>query len=190
MADIDKIQRDFERKNRERIHDFERRKRYMENERYHNEHLSQLKKYSNQSYHQYDDDDDSDGGWFIFFIICLVASWFFVFKDRPDRVETAKNIIASASKSTIVAAQKGIASARKAARDNSGPEVESEDTTTTYYPRTMTVIAPGELNVRDGPGVKYNVISKVFSGDKVTVNQIFNGWAEIETGWINSDYIQ
>ena len=46
------------------------------------------------------------------------------------------------------------------------------------------------LNVRSGPGKEYEVIWKVYNGDKLNIYEIKNGWGRIdEYGWVSMDYL-
>lgn len=53
----------------------------------------------------------------------------------------------------------------------------------------LKVIAPGELNVRSGPGPKFDVVGKVYSGDLVEAYEQNNGWVKIDGGWVNGKYL-
>lgn len=44
------------------------------------------------------------------------------------------------------------------------------------------------LNVRYGPGTKYNVSAKVYEGDKLAYYQEKNGWVRVQKGWISLAY--
>jgi uncharacterized protein YgiM (DUF1202 family) len=73
--------------------------------------------------------------------------------------------------------------------------IESSQTTTTDQSTRqiqvvkMKVIAPQELNVRDGPGTEYKVIGKVYSGNILSVYKEQDGWAQVGNGWVRSQYL-
>lgn len=60
--------------------------------------------------------------------------------------------------------------------------------------KTKTITA-NVLNVRSGAGTKYNIVTKLKKGDKVTVIESKNGWSKIKTssnkiGWVSEKYIK
>ena len=53
-----------------------------------------------------------------------------------------------------------------------------------------TVKVNSSLNVRNGAGVWYKKIGKLYNGDVVTVLEEKNGWCRISTGWVCSLYLK
>jgi curli biogenesis system outer membrane secretion channel CsgG len=57
------------------------------------------------------------------------------------------------------------------------------------------VVKPNTLNVRSGPGTKYNVVFAVHGGDRLTVLEESEGWIRVRTdagkeGWVSSQFTQ
>ena len=50
------------------------------------------------------------------------------------------------------------------------------------------IVDVDSLNVRYGPGTKYDKVSKVKEGDKVAYYQEKNGWIRVKDGWISKSY--
>lgn len=65
-----------------------------------------------------------------------------------------------------------------------------------YRPVNETLMVSGSVvNIRSGPGTSYDVISKVYSGNKLTASLLSsNNWYVINTGsivgWISGDYVK
>lgn len=53
----------------------------------------------------------------------------------------------------------------------------------------MRVVAPLELNVRNGPGTQFEIYNKVYNNDIVEVYETNNGWYHIGSGWVNSKFL-
>ena len=74
--------------------------------------------------------------------------------------------------------------------------IETQPTGTTQptaTPSACIVIATDALNLRRGPGLSYGVIAWLNPGDRLTILQTRNAWAEVQTtqgvrGWINLTY--
>lgn len=62
-----------------------------------------------------------------------------------------------------------------------------------YEPWTAVVVDAGALNVREGPGFNYIILSQLQDGAKVTVTEeqeaSGNIWCHIETGWCSKRYL-
>lgn len=62
-----------------------------------------------------------------------------------------------------------------------------------YEPWKATVRVTDNLNVREGPGLNYQIIGKLNNGDHVTVTKEQKGgdiiWLKVEKGWISKDYV-
>lgn len=75
----------------------------------------------------------------------------------------------------------------------SEPEKPKEPETPVYTPWKATVTVSDNLNVREGPGLNYNIIGKYDDGDHVTVTNEQKGgdivWLKVEKGWISKDYV-
>lgn len=67
-------------------------------------------------------------------------------------------------------------------KNNNEPEIVSKQV-------TMKVKSPGELNVRSGPGVQYDVIKVIKNGDFVKSYGESNGWTKIADGWVKSGFL-
>lgn len=50
------------------------------------------------------------------------------------------------------------------------------------------IVDIGTLNVRSGPGTKYDVIDKVSSGKRCAYYQKSGNWVRIESGWVSTGY--
>ena len=72
------------------------------------------------------------------------------------------------------------------------PEKPAEPETP-YKSWKATVTVSDNLNVREGPGLDYNIIGKYNDGDHVTVTNEQKGgditWLKVEKGWISKDYV-
>lgn len=53
----------------------------------------------------------------------------------------------------------------------------------------MRVVAPQELNLRNGPGTQYGILGKIYANDVVDVYRTENGWSYIGSGWVNSKFL-
>ena len=70
----------------------------------------------------------------------------------------------------------------------------SNKPTTPSKTKTKTITA-NILNVRSGAGTKYNIVTKLKKGDKVTVLENKSGWCKVKTsnnktGWVSEKYIK
>ena len=74
----------------------------------------------------------------------------------------------------------------------SEPE-QPKEPETPYSPWKATVTVGDSLNVREGPGLNYNIIGKLNDGDHVVVTNEQQGgdivWLKVEKGWISKDYV-
>ena len=51
-------------------------------------------------------------------------------------------------------------------------------------------VTADSLNVRKGPGTKYDSVGKVYKGDKVTILETDGNWGKTEKGWISLKYVK
>lgn len=69
----------------------------------------------------------------------------------------------------------------------------SSGNSTVIYTGYVTYTSGG-LNIRNGPGVNYQKVGKLSSGDQVSIFEITQSesgsWGRIQQGWISMDYIQ
>ena len=65
----------------------------------------------------------------------------------------------------------------------------TSSSTSTGKGSTGTVTAD-TLNIRKGPGTKYDSVGKVYKGDKVTILETDGNWGKIEKGWISLKYVK
>ena len=76
------------------------------------------------------------------------------------------------------------------------PETPTETTPTTPSTSTSTgsgksgTITAESLNVRKGPGTKYDSVGKVKKGDKVEILETDGNWGKISNGWISLKYVK
>ena len=68
---------------------------------------------------------------------------------------------------------------------SSGTEIESDGKTKVLG---YGVVDIGSLNVRSGPGTKYDQIDKVSSGSRYAYYQKSGNWVRIEKGWVSTGY--
>jgi len=59
------------------------------------------------------------------------------------------------------------------------------------------IVTTGRLNMREGPGVDYNIVSSLYRSQEIAVVALDKaiGWAQVKradgvTGWVNADFIQ
>jgi uncharacterized protein YgiM (DUF1202 family) len=56
---------------------------------------------------------------------------------------------------------------------------------------SQRVIGSQELNVRNGPGVEYEIVGKVYLGDILVTYEQDNGWTRIgQDQWVKSNYLE
>jgi len=65
------------------------------------------------------------------------------------------------------------------------PEIESDGKTKV---KGYGVVDIGSLNVRTGPGTKYEKIGEVKSGERYAYYQKSGSWVRIEKGWVSTSY--
>lgn len=64
-----------------------------------------------------------------------------------------------------------------------------KEATNTTSTKTIEVTA-NVLNVRQGPGTNYAVVSGVSKGTKLTLTEINDGWGKCDKGWISLEYVK
>ena len=141
---------------------------------------------------------------FVLFLLAILAFW--LFKDNPDSksVNSDSRSVPEKSSQYTISQPPDIAkintpkntrpgdenlSAIQPGRSSFQQAQESDSRQTTAIKKSMRVTAPDELNVRSGPGAKFNVLSKLHSGDSVLVQATENGWSYIGTGWVRSKFL-
>ena len=87
--------------------------------------------------------------------------------------------------------------------DLDGKTTDTKEDTTTDNKEATTLVTDGKttvlghvvidvdaLNVRYGPGTKYDIAAKVYEDERVAYYQEKNGWVRIKNGWISLAYTE
>jgi hypothetical protein len=77
---------------------------------------------------------------------------------------------------------------------NLNNDVEKNQSPTQSNTKTGTVTS-NTLNIRNGAGLQYDIVTKVIKGDKLTILDSKENWYNVklsdgETGWASADYIK
>lgn len=69
--------------------------------------------------------------------------------------------------------------------------LDNGDSTEKEEPETWTgTITADCLHVRAGAGTSYQIVGRVYEGDKVTILETKGNWGRISTGWISLNYVK